>query len=259
MYFLLAGHMSARIASVGVGLEFVGTRGLLKRGLGAWTEQNILYGKTATEPLLLIMRADVEYGVFRRESCVEVGCRLKHLKAVVRHHHRGVIIKEGTVGLKMNQTSGSEHTAVHFDEARAGEALVHFLHLRVGKRNPYFRHLARGKKFIKQLDRRTYKRHILHVVAHSGSGTAPDACTLDVDAYEILVGETAAKSYGVLAFAAAELENYRVFVMKKIFVPAAAKRKTAIAHTAERILKNERIILQLGEFTEFVFSHLLTG
>ena len=68
----------------------------------------------------------------------------------------------------------------------------------------------------------------------------------------------AGQPYGVFALAAPQLQHDGVVVVEEIASPASAQRESdPLAHLAGRHLEHMRVSLQVGEFGQFVFAHIL--
>ena len=188
---------------------------------------------------------------------IEVSRLALDFEVVELRHFQRVVVEETTVGLQVNATAVGQEFLVRCQEKARCQAFfgAALLHLRVGEGYPDFAHLVGGEKRAHNLDACAEEGHIRHLVKVRRFGSGPDAGALNVNADEILVGEHARHANRVLAFAAAELQHYRIVVFEYVSVPSALERVRKIHKISHFWLKNIAKSLVLPEFCEFAFSH----
>ena len=155
----------------------------------------------------------------------------------------------------MDYAARLEEVAVAGHEQRSGKTLLLAADLRVSKSDPYLRDLTGSEERLYELDAGAEECYIIKRMLLSIFGTFPKTGPLDVHAYIIARRIALGQVYGVVAFATAEFQNYRIVVSEEVPAPSALERVVTVQDFRCSRLDHTSEGLVLLEFAKLVLSH----
>ena len=132
------------------------------------------------------------------------------------------------VGLQMDDSLWLEEVAVARHEQRSCQTFLLTADLRVCKGNPYLRNLTLSKQGFDELDTCAEESHVLQAVFLGIFCSLPQTGTLDIDADIVERRIALGKVHGVVTFAAAQLDDYRIIVPEEITSPVSLERMVTV-------------------------------
>ena len=122
----------------------------------------------------------------------------------------------------MDDSAGTEETAVALKEKRGGEAgVLAAAELRIGEGEPDFGDLARTKEGVDELNARAQESHVPEGILRGFLRPLPQAGALDVHADEVHFRMPAGQGDGVIPLTAAQLHHDGLVLRKHIPVPVS--------------------------------------
>src|SRR5690606_14250122 len=117
----------------------------------------------------------------------------------------------------MHGSGGFEDFLVKIQEIHVGKAEFGALvfDLRIGKRDPDFINFARLKKVVDEFELCAQQSGVANVFLSRSFASAPHAGTFNVDAGKVFLSEESGAGKRAFAFAATQLDHYRIVVLEK--------------------------------------------